>query len=571
MRYTFTTFFMCVLLLIRFNSNAQTGWEWGRRNTGKGGISAWPSVVDTSGNLYLAGSVYGIVQDSLVFGTHGVYNSGHHNQLIVTKVDTAGNYLWAIGSHGADVGCIAVADNLSGDVYVVGEYSGSSVTFGAITLTNSSPYIMVFIEKVSSSGVVLWAQNILTDEGGIAAPLVFGIGVDGAGNAYVTGSFYQNQLLFGSTLLVNHGPGQLSCDIVLLKYNSAGTLKWAKSFGGNHDDYPLIEEADYSGFDYGNNIMSVTRSGHIYLTGLFYSDSIKIGNTTLYNPNGGANEPGPTYSYLSKWDSNGNTIWTKYIDKKIDVNEITANGREEIFLAGFLDSAETWNSYTLNPGAVVAKLDSAGNLTWVHTVAGGDAKSIGIGDSASVFITGLMTDSMNFNGNILNVPTIHSAPMFVAYYDLSGNYLNSLAVADGAISSCAIRPDKFGAFFLVGNYYGTPLTFGPDFLDTAHYTETAFISRYRYAATPATVLQQNLTLDNDIVLYPNPTIDFITIKAKERISTLCITNMMGQNIISINPNVEVLQLDVSGIPAGYYFVRINNSIVRKFVKVTATK
>ena len=101
MRYTFTTFFMCVLLLIRFNSNAQTGWEWGRRNTGKGGISAWPSVVDTSGNLYLAGSVYGIVQDSLVFGTHGVYNSGHHNQLIVTKVDTAGNYLWAIGSHGA--------------------------------------------------------------------------------------------------------------------------------------------------------------------------------------------------------------------------------------------------------------------------------------------------------------------------------------------------------------------------------------------------------------------------------------------------------------------------------------
>jgi len=567
MRYPIVSSILCGLLLSNLVANAQAGWEWGIKNTGRGGMRSWPSATDAAGNLYLAGSTYGsaFTIDSMVFGTHTVYSTSPHEQLIVTKVDTGGHYLWAIGSQGVHVGVAALAVDPSGNVFIAGSYTTGTMTLGTTSLSNTSANGMIFIAKLSSSGSVLWAQNVFNFSGG-SAPFCLGMGVDGAGNAYITGNFYQNMVLVGfSTILTNHDPTGFSGDIYLIKYNSAGTLKWAKSFGGNHNDYPMIQGNNYAGFDYANNIMSVTPAGHIYLTGAFFSDSVKIGTTTLYNPYGGTTEPGPTRSYLCKWDSSGNAVWAKYVEPKMQVNEIVSNANEEVFFAGILDTADTWGSLSLAPGALIAKVDSTGDPVWVRTPAGGDAKSIGLDNSGNVYATGYLGSSMTFGSYVLYPPAVHSASMFVAKYSPTGTYLSSLAVADGAVVSCAIRPGFTGSYYLVGNFFGTPLTFGPSVLDTAGIlSETTFIARYRNTVT---LTVSDLQQEGDVVmLYPNPAGSVLTIKANTPIRSVQITDMLGREVRAAHGVDEMMILDISALAPGSYIVNVNNNACGRFVK-----
>lgn len=568
MRNLFTLLFLSSLLFLHINSRAQTGWQWGRKNSGRGGMNSRPSAIDAAGNLYVIGTTYGtaFTIDSMTFGSHKVYSNGRYAQMIITKNDSSGNYLWAIGSQNADIDASAISIDLSGNLFIVGFYDDTSAKLGNIVLTNPRPDLpMSYIAKISSSGNVLWAQNVIQVNCGSATdPIDMGVGTDALGNAYVTENFYQNQLLFGSNLINNKGLPSITGDVLILKYGSTGTLEWAKSFGGDYEDYPFVQDGGWFGADYNNNILAVTPSGHFYIAGTFYSDSIKIGSTTLYNPYGSSNTPGPTHNYLSKWDNNGNNIWVKYIEKKTSVNEIITNANEEIFITGELDSADTWGQHALTPGSLVAKLDSSGNIIWVRTDNGGDGKSIGIDSSENVFVAGQFIDSVDFSGHILQAPPGNGSKIFIAQYDRSGNYLSSVAVPDGAISSISVRPDKSGHYYLVGNQFDIKLIFGPDVLDTSGIEAiTTFIARYKYANTSGVA---SLSLNNDVLVYPNPSNNFLNIAMQEKIYSVKITDLYGRNINLVNCNNERLQLDVSNIPIGVYIIQINDSIVRKFVK-----
>jgi hypothetical protein len=67
-------------------------------------------------------------------------------------------------------------------------------------------------------------------------------------------------------------------------------------------------------------------------------------------------------------------------------------------------------------------------------------------------------------------------------------------------------------------------------------------------------------------IFPNPAYDYLTITSTNIITQLTITNPLGQTISSQQPHTESTQIDVSNLPAGVYFLRVNNTEVRKFVK-----
>jgi len=79
-----------------------------------------------------------------------------------------------------------------------------------------------------------------------------------------------------------------------------------------------------------------------------------------------------------------------------------------------------------------------------------------------------------------------------------------------------------------------------------------------------------LTLNTEaITIYPNPTFDILTIKSSTLpISQIIITNILGQTINCKlnNVNTEHIEADVSGLTAGIYFIRVNNILVKRFVK-----
>ncbi len=71
----------------------------------------------------------------------------------------------------------------------------------------------------------------------------------------------------------------------------------------------------------------------------------------------------------------------------------------------------------------------------------------------------------------------------------------------------------------------------------------------------------------NVQIYPNPAINELTIKYSDKISTISISNCIGQ-ILSIHQfNSEEVRMDIGDLPNGLYFVTINGIEVRRFVKV----
>lgn len=73
---------------------------------------------------------------------------------------------------------------------------------------------------------------------------------------------------------------------------------------------------------------------------------------------------------------------------------------------------------------------------------------------------------------------------------------------------------------------------------------------------------------NDIHLniYPNPATNFISVSSSEVISKVEIIDLLGRVCISKNYDDKQLNIDVSMLNAGQYFIRINDYIVKQFTK-----
>lgn len=125
---------------------------------------------------------------------------------------------------------------------------------------------------------VAYAQHwqwVKSSEGTVIV-VSYGIIVDASGNSYVTGYFTEKEALSSTTLISSDQE-----DVFLVKYNAAGEVLWAKSYGG-------------TGRDYGFSIV-LDKQGNIFITG-----GIKIAGILLNKSD----------IFVSKYDNTGNLIWT---------------------------------------------------------------------------------------------------------------------------------------------------------------------------------------------------------------------------------------------------------------------
>jgi len=190
-------------------------------------------------NLHVVGNVY--VSSNLEVGTTTI-------STIVS--DGAPSVSWAksIGGTGSDYGR-GIATDSSGNVYVIGKYSGS-FTIGSTTLTSAGSND-VFVAKYDTSGTAQWARSI----GGTSSDTGRSIATDSAGNVYVTGIYY-GSVTIGSTTLNS----LYSYDTFVVKYDTSGTVQWAKSIGGTNSDYGYGIAAD--------------SAGNVYVTGIYSGTAI---------------------------------------------------------------------------------------------------------------------------------------------------------------------------------------------------------------------------------------------------------------------------------------------------------
>lgn len=70
----------------------------------------------------------------------------------------------------------------------------------------------------------------------------------------------------------------------------------------------------------------------------------------------------------------------------------------------------------------------------------------------------------------------------------------------------------------------------------------------------------------EINVYPNPAKQILTVSAIAIINSAVITNLIGQVVYTREVNANSLQIDISTLQKGIYFLRINGSEIRRFVK-----
>ncbi len=70
----------------------------------------------------------------------------------------------------------------------------------------------------------------------------------------------------------------------------------------------------------------------------------------------------------------------------------------------------------------------------------------------------------------------------------------------------------------------------------------------------------------EIMISPNPTSSELTLSSPDNIATVSIFNLLGQTIYSNQFNSSNVQVNVTELAAGVYFVKVNGSYVQKFVK-----
>jgi Beta-propeller repeat len=190
---------------------------WKRQIGGNLGTHGYGVAVDGAGSAYVTGRT----SDDL-----GGPSAGKDDMFLV-KYDASGTLLWKrqLGSQWKDQGTSVAVDDLGG-VYVAGRTQG---TLGATGLAGDD----VFLAKYDASGTLLW----IGQEGTEREDRGFGVAVDGAGNAYVTG-FTERSL---------GGPSAGGSDIFLLKYNASGTLLWKRQAGTSEDEVAWDVAVDSTG------------------------------------------------------------------------------------------------------------------------------------------------------------------------------------------------------------------------------------------------------------------------------------------------------------------------------------
>ncbi|MFX1273627.1 MAG: SBBP repeat-containing protein [Promethearchaeota archaeon] len=195
------------MCLVKFNSTG--GFEWYHTWGGGDGDGGYGIALDAAGNAYVCGSTH----------SFGAYNG----DICLVKFNSTGvewNYTW--GGAGMDIG-YGVALDAAGNAYVVGETD----SFGA-------GYTDVCLIKFNSTGVV-WNYTW----GGGYYDWGYGVDVDVAGNAYVTGRTYTDSV--GGT------------DVCLIKFNDAGVVDYY-TWGGSEWEggYDIVLDAEDNAYIVGD-------------------------------------------------------------------------------------------------------------------------------------------------------------------------------------------------------------------------------------------------------------------------------------------------------------------------------
>jgi hypothetical protein len=422
-------------------------WLWAKSPSRNGDDRVNGLTTEASGNILAAGNF----SNTIVFGSDTLVSAGSTDMFVV-KYDSAGNSLWAkrggAATYGETAG--AVATDTAGNVFVIGHFSGPTITFGSTVLSNTSSFTSDFyLVKYDSSGNLLWAKKA----GGTGNDYASSLKTDSAGNVFISGSFSSSSIVFGSTTLTRSGPSG-SQDMFLVKYDNAGNAIWAKKSSGTGDEVTIS--------------MAINNAGEICITGEF-NGTATFGTTTLVGS-------GIYDVFIAKYDNNGNTVWAqKAGGTGTDRSASLALDKTQniIIAGGFSSPTINFGSLTLSSVSFgnnfLAKYDSNGNPIWAKKYGGSGEylKSVAVDQLNHILIAGsFQSPSLTLSGSVLS--NSGGEDLFIVKLDSMGNeiWADGIGGNNNEIFNAATF-DDLGNIIAAGNFQSPSLSFGADTLINA--------------------------------------------------------------------------------------------------------
>jgi cysteine-rich repeat protein len=361
---------------------------WAKQLGGTSNDIATGVALDSGGNVYTVGYFSGTADFD---PGPGVYNltSVVGNDVFISKLDSAGNFVWAkqLGLTSSDI-ATGVALDSGGNVYTVGDFSGTADFDpgpGRYTLTSVGND--VFISKLDSAGNFVWAKQL----GGTSHEYAYGVALDSGGNVYTVGDF-------SGTADFDPGPGVYNLtlagayDVFISKLDSAGNFVWAKQLGGTSHEYA-----------YG---VALDSDGNVYTVGYFLG-------TADFDPGPGVYNLTPAGSndvFISKLDSAGNFVWANQLGGTSGENAtgVALDSGGNVYTGGYFRGTADFDPgsgvYNLTSAgsinAFISKLDSAGNFVWAKQLGGtSDDISTGVAldSGGNVYTVGYFPGTADFD------------------------------------------------------------------------------------------------------------------------------------------------------------------------------
>ncbi|HEX5001696.1 MAG TPA: SBBP repeat-containing protein [Bacteroidia bacterium] len=277
-------------------------------------------VADEFNTVYTTGIFNGTIDLDPGPGVVNLTSAGS-DDVFVSKIDAAGNFVWAKQFSGItdEIGTAIAIDHV-GNVYTSGYFRSDSTDFdpgpGVYYLNSLTSDYDIFISKLDSSGNFVWAKSM----GGKYNDVCYSIALDNNGAVYTSGYFLDTADFDPGIGVYNLISGGFS-DVFITKLDSNGNFIWAKQMSG-----PGAAAT---------NCLIIDSAANIYTTGYM------AGGFTDFDPGPGnfnLNPVGNSDAFISKLDSSGNFLWAGALSgnatSEIFTEQIAMGLNSEIYIAG---------------------------------------------------------------------------------------------------------------------------------------------------------------------------------------------------------------------------------------------
>lgn len=576
----------------KLDSNGNFIWA---KHFGGFGMNNYAEISDFKLNkslssFYLLCPIGGTIDADPGINTYPIVNSNTlGNDILIEKIDTAGNFIWAKQIKGTnDHDALTLAIDTNDNLYFAGKFK-DSIDFDPgpnyIPALSVNTYDL-FVEKLDSSGNYVWAKHMgepTYDEQSR------GIAVDIWNNVLVTGNF-------GDTVDFDPGPAIYNLSTpsasacFLLKLNSNGNFVWANSIGANS-----VGGNDGRG-------VNTDSLGCVYTYGEFNS-------TIDFNPGSGVCMLTPQGFYdvfIQKLDSSGNFLWADGFGTTgwdIPCNNICLDASNNILVAGLLGSVGQSGFGDFDPGLGVFNMGGS-NLGFIEKLCNSAPLQLNAntlvfceGDTALLYSSPLPNTSFqwvkdgtiipNYTGDTLKVYQSGNYSVSVPGNSCSQStifYMQALPVGHPGISIVAPTVVPFGqqatitanltgitgAYFI--HWFVNGQMFTTNNSATFSYTkawgiDTVFASILVQAPCNDTSLSAtafimatesiaNISTQNQFLVYPNPAKDKLHVQSFQ-VGCFVLTDITGRTVSKsqiLNPKFQT-EIDISSLDKGVYLLR----------------